>query len=88
MSFVPVHELAERNRSIDDPVLRGKVQKALHLLHRTLELYRLAAPAFRAVPQIAMLVAMLEHVCLCRKLQERATGSCQHNRLLCVSTFW
>jgi hypothetical protein len=40
MSFVPVQELAQRISSIDDPVLCGKVQKALHLLHRTLELYR------------------------------------------------
>lgn len=39
-SFVSVEDLAQRIRTIDDPVLRGKVQKALHLLHRTLELYR------------------------------------------------
>jgi hypothetical protein len=42
MSFVPVETLAHRIRTIDDHVLRGKVQKALHLLHRTLELYRCA----------------------------------------------
>lgn len=40
MSFVSVEELLHRISTIDDPVLRGKVQKALHLLHRTLELYR------------------------------------------------
>lgn len=37
---IPVQELAQRIRTIEDPVLRGKVQKALHLLHRTLELYQ------------------------------------------------
>jgi len=42
MSFVSVEELLHRISTIDDPVLRGKVQKALHLLHRTLELYRCA----------------------------------------------
>lgn len=43
--FVPVQEVAARIRAIDDPVLRGKVAKALHLLRRTLELYRCAPPA-------------------------------------------
>jgi hypothetical protein len=42
MPFVPVAEVARRIRALQDPVLRGKVQKALHLLHRTLELYRCA----------------------------------------------
>jgi hypothetical protein len=40
MRLVPVEQVAANIRAIDDPVLRGKVQKALHMLHRTLELYR------------------------------------------------
>eukprot|EP00775_Hariotina_reticulata_P011537 gene11537-11680_t len=42
MRFVTVPELVVSIRAIDDPVLRGKIQKALHMLHRTLELYRCA----------------------------------------------
>eukprot|EP00879_Flechtneria_rotunda_P020950 GHRR01022060.1.p1 GENE.GHRR01022060.1~~GHRR01022060.1.p1 ORF type:complete len:191 (+),score=79.25 GHRR01022060.1:242-814(+) len=40
MRLVSVREVAESIRQIDDPVLRGKVHKALHMLRRTLELYR------------------------------------------------
>lgn len=40
MRLVPVEHIAASIRAIDDPVLRGKVQKALHMLYRTLELYR------------------------------------------------
>jgi hypothetical protein len=51
MVFVSVEELAGRIRGIQDPVLRGRVQKALHLLHRTLQLYRCAyARGVRSVP--------------------------------------
>eukprot|EP00878_Enallax_costatus_P028716 GHUV01031051.1.p1 GENE.GHUV01031051.1~~GHUV01031051.1.p1 ORF type:complete len:571 (+),score=152.40 GHUV01031051.1:434-2146(+) len=41
MQVIPVEQVAAGIRAIDDTVLRGKVQKALHMLHRTLELYRL-----------------------------------------------
>jgi hypothetical protein len=40
MKPVPVEQIAASIRAIDDPVLRGKIQKALHMLHRTLELYK------------------------------------------------
>lgn len=40
MRYITLDEVAAGIRAIDDTVLRGKVQKALHMLHRTLELYR------------------------------------------------
>jgi hypothetical protein len=42
MRLVPVEQVAASIRAIDDPVLRGKIHKALHMLHRTLELYKYA----------------------------------------------
>lgn len=45
MRVVSVQEVAASIRAIDDPVLRGKIHKALHMLHRTLELYRCVCPA-------------------------------------------
>lgn len=43
MSLVTVEELAARVRCIADPVLHGKVSKALSVLQRTLALYRRAS---------------------------------------------
>lgn len=45
MTIVTVEELAARVRAIADPVLHGKVSKALSLLQRTLALYRRAPVA-------------------------------------------
>ena len=46
MQVIPVEQVAASIRAIDDTVLRGKVQKALHMLHRTLELYRCESRVF------------------------------------------
>lgn len=39
-AFVPVRVLRERLAAIDDPVLRGKIDAAVEMTRRTLDLYR------------------------------------------------
>jgi hypothetical protein len=53
MILVHVEELAARVRGIADPVLHGKVSKALSLLQRALALYRYTCKSLPAVVTIA-----------------------------------
>jgi hypothetical protein len=39
-AFVPVRVLRERLSTIDDPVLRGKIDAAVEMTRRALDLYR------------------------------------------------